>query len=157
MSPTNIQGWFPLGLTGLISLHSEGLSRVFSSTTVQKNQFLGIQPCLCPTLTSLHDSWKKHSFDYTDLCRQSDVSAFLHTYLGLSLAFLPRSKHLLILWLQPPPMLILEPPKIKSVSAFTFSPSTCHEVMGADVRILVFWMLSFKPTFSLSYPHEVAL
>ena len=44
--PVNTQGWFPLGLTGLISLPSKGLSRVFSSTTVQKHQFLGFQPYL---------------------------------------------------------------------------------------------------------------
>ena len=44
--PMNIQGWFPLGLTGLISLQSRGLSRVFSSTTVQKHQFFGTQPSL---------------------------------------------------------------------------------------------------------------
>ena len=45
--PMNIQGWFPLGLTGLIALLSKGLSRVFSSTTVQKHQFFGTQPSLC--------------------------------------------------------------------------------------------------------------
>ena len=44
--PMNIQGWFPLGLTGLIPLLSKGLSRVFSSTTVQKHQFLGSQSSL---------------------------------------------------------------------------------------------------------------
>ena len=44
--PMNIQGWFPLGLTGLISLQSEGLSRVFFSTTVQKHQFFSAQPSL---------------------------------------------------------------------------------------------------------------
>ena len=43
-----------------------------------------------------------------------------------------------------------QPPKIKSVTVSTVSPSTCHEVMGLDAMILVFWMLSFKPTFSLS-------
>ena len=42
--PMNIQGWFPLGLTGLISLRSKGLSSIFSSTTVQKHQFFGAQP-----------------------------------------------------------------------------------------------------------------
>ena len=62
-------------------------------------------------------------------------------------AFLPRSKHLLISWLQSPSTVILEPPKIKSA---TVSPSIYHEVMGPDAIILVFWMLSFKPTFSLS-------
>ena len=73
----NIQGWFPLGLTGSISLWFKGLSRIFSSTTVQKHQFLGTQPSLYgPTYTSAHDYWKNHTFDYMDLCRQSDVSAF---------------------------------------------------------------------------------
>ena len=62
------------------------------------------------------------------------------------IAFLSRSKCLLISWLQSPSAVILEPPKIKSV---TVSPSLCHEVMGPDSMILVFWMLSFKPTFSL--------
>ena len=57
--PMNIQDWFPLGLTGLISLQSKGLSRVFSNTTVQKHQFFLYNP----TLTSIHDYWKNHSFD----------------------------------------------------------------------------------------------
>ena len=63
------------------------------------------------------------------------------------IAFLPRSKHLLILWLQSPSAVILEPKKIKSVTISSFSPSTCHEVMGPAAMILVFWMLSFKTTF----------
>ena len=61
--PMNIQGWFPLELTGLISLHSKGLSRVFSNTTVQKHQFFSLLNG--PTLTSVHD-WKNHNFDYMD-------------------------------------------------------------------------------------------
>ena len=65
-------------------------------------------------------------------------------------AFLPRSKHLLISWLQSPSAVILEHKKIKSVTVSIISPPTCHEVMGPDAMILVFWMLSFKPTFSLS-------
>ena len=73
--PRNIQDWFPLRLTSLISLLSKGLSRVFSSTTVQKHQFFGAQSSLCPILTSVHGYWKNHSFNYTDLCQQSDVSA----------------------------------------------------------------------------------
>ena len=52
--------------------------------------------------------------------------------------FLPRSKHLLISWLQSPSAVILEPPKIKSVTVSTVSPSICHEVMGPDAMILVF-------------------
>ena len=61
--PMNIHGWFPLGLTCLISLQSKGLSRVFSSTRVQKHQFFGAQPSLGPTLTSIHDYWKNRSLD----------------------------------------------------------------------------------------------
>ena len=65
------------------------------------------------------------------------------------IAFLPRSKHLLISWLQSPSAVILESPKIKSDTVSTVSPSICHEVMRPD-GMIVFRMLSFKPTFSLS-------
>ena len=74
--PLNIQRWFPLGLTGLISLLSKGLSRVFSSTTVLKHQFFGAQPFLWPNSHVQLDYWKNHNFDYTNLCWQSDVSTF---------------------------------------------------------------------------------
>ena len=73
--PMSIQGLFPLGLAGLISLLFKGLSRVFFSTTIQKHQLFGAQPSFVPTLTSIHDNWKNHSFDYMDLCQQSNVSA----------------------------------------------------------------------------------
>ena len=72
----NIPGWFILGLTGWISLLSKWLSRVFSSTTVQKHQFFGAQPSLWINSHLYMTTGKKHSFDYTDLCWQSDVSAF---------------------------------------------------------------------------------
>ena len=69
----------------------------------------------------------------------------------LVIAFLPKSKRLLISWLQLPSAVILEPKKIfKSVPVFIVSPSICHEVMGQDDMIFVFWMLSFKPAISLS-------
>ena len=66
------------------------------------------------------------------------------------IAFLPRSKHLLISWLQSPSAVILEPKKIKSVTVSIVSPSICYEVMGLDCMIFVFGKLSFKPAFSLS-------
>ena len=66
--PKSIQGWFPLRLTGLISMLSKGLSRVFSSNTVWKHQFFGSLPSYCPALTSIHDYWKDHNVDYIDLC-----------------------------------------------------------------------------------------
>ena len=60
--PMNIQDWFPLGLTGLISLQPKRLSRVFSNTTVQKYQFLALSFLYSPTLISIHDYWKNRSF-----------------------------------------------------------------------------------------------
>ena len=68
----------------------------------------------------------------------------------LVITFLPRSKHLLISSLQSPSAVILEPKKIKSLTVSIVSPSICHKVMGLDAVIFVFWMLSFKSTFSLS-------
>ena len=74
-----IQSWFPLVLTGLISLLSKGLSRVFSSPTIFESiNSLALSLLHGPTLTSVHDYWKNYSFDYMHLCQQSDVSAFQH-------------------------------------------------------------------------------
>ena len=73
--PMKIQVWFPLGLTDLILL-SKGLSRAFSSTPVRKHQFFSESLLYGPTLTSIHDYWKSHSSDYTNLCRSTNVSAF---------------------------------------------------------------------------------
>ena len=68
---------------------------------------------------------------------------------SLVIAFLPRNRSLSISWLQSPSAMILEPKRIKYVTVSTVSSSICHEVVGLDGMILVFWMLSFKPTFSL--------
>ena len=75
--PMNIQSWFP-EWTGWISLLSKGLAIHLwhPSTTIQKHQLFGTQLLYNPTLTSIHDYWNKHNFDYMDLCQQSDVSAF---------------------------------------------------------------------------------
>ena len=61
--PMDTQDSSPLGWTGCNSLQSKGLSRVFSNTTVQKHQFFRVQLLCGPTLTSIHDYWKNHSFD----------------------------------------------------------------------------------------------
>ena len=76
ISPSNIQSWFPLGLTALIFLLSKGLSTVFSSTTIWSINSSAFSLLYGPTPMSVHDSWKNHSFDYADLIQQSDVSAF---------------------------------------------------------------------------------
>ena len=73
--PMSIKGWFPLGLTGL---QSKGLLRVFSSATIQNHQFLVVSFLYDPTLTSVRGNWKNHSFDYKDLCQQSDVCFLIH-------------------------------------------------------------------------------
>ena len=76
----------------------------------------------------------------------------------LVITFLPRSKHVLISWLQSPSAVILEPRKIKPATVYTVSSSVFHEVMGPGAMILVFWMLSFKSTFFtlLFYFHQEA-
>ena len=90
------------------------------------------------------------------LTRQTFVGKIMCLLLNmlsrLVIVFPPWSKRLLILisWLQSPSAVILEPRKIKSATISTVSPSICHQVMGLDAIILVFWMLSFKPTFLLS-------
>ena len=78
------------------------------------------------------------------------MSLLFNTLSRFVITFLPRSKHLLMSWLQSPSAVILEPKKIKSVTVSMVSPSIRHEGMGLDAMILVFWMLSFKPAFTLS-------
>ena len=146
--PMNTQDWSPLGWTSWISLQSKGLSRVFSKTTVQNHQFFGLSFLYSPTLTSIHDYWKTMAL--TRWTFVGKVMSLLFNLLSrLVITLLPRSKCLLISWLQLPFAVILEP-KIKPLTVSIISPSTCHEMMGPDAMILVFWMLSFKPTFSLS-------
>ena len=141
--PVNTQDWSPLGWTGWISLKSEGLSRVFSNTTVQKHQFFSIQLSL-GQLSHPYMTIAKTIALTRRTFVDKVMSLLFHMLSKLVVTFLPRSKHLLISGLQSPSAVILEPPKIKSV---TVSPSIYHEVMGPDAMILVFWMLSFKPTF----------
>ena len=107
---------------------------------------------LCsPTLTSIHDYWKNCSL--TRWTFVSKVISLLFNMLSrLVITFLPRSKSLLISWLQSRSTMILEPKKIKSAYVSIVFPSiVCHEVMGPDAMILLYWMLSFKPAFSLSF------
>ena len=83
-------------------------------------------------------------------CWQSYVCFLICCLTRFIIVFLPRSKRLLISWIQSPIAVILEPKRIKSVTVSIVSPSIYHEVMGPDAMILVFWILSFKPTFSLT-------
>ena len=104
--------------------------------------FMFIVPVSCPYMTTVKT---------IALTRQTFVDKVMSLIFDmlsrLLIAFLLRSKHLLISWMQSSYAVILEPPKIESVSVSTVSPSVCHEVMGLDAMILAFWILSFKPTF----------
>ena len=98
--PMNTHGWFPLGLTILISLLSKGLSRVFSSTTVWKYQFFGAQPSLWSN--SHICTWLLQNIIFLTILTFVDtVMSLLFNMLSqIFIAFLPRSYHLLISWLQ---------------------------------------------------------
>ena len=117
----------------MISLQSKGLSRVFSSTAVQRHQFFGTQPFYCPALTSVHDYWETIALTRGNFVGKVMSQLFIMLS-RLVIAFNPRTEHLS--WLQSPSAVILEPKKIKSDTVSTVSPSVCHEVMGPDARIL---------------------
>ena len=143
--PVSIQGWFHLRLTGLIFLPSNWLSGVFSSTTVWR----------CSAFFSVHLSQPYVTTGKTIVLTISTsvsrvMSLLFNTLTRFVIVFLPRSNHLLISWLQSPSTVISEPRMRKSVTASTFSPSICHEVMGLDAVILVFSIFCFKPALWLS-------
>ena len=139
----DIQRWFPLALTGLISLQSKGLLQHHNS----KASILQCSAFFIVHLSHLYMTTGKI------------IPLIIWTFVGKVMSFifymvsmfvitlLPKNKHLLFSWLQSLSIVIVEPKKIKSVTASTFPPSICHEVMGPDAMILVFWMLSFKPAF----------
>ena len=136
--PMNIQDWFPLGWTGWISLQRTGLSRVSSSTTVQEHQFFGAQLSLIVQLSHPYMTTGK-TIALTRWTFVGKVMFLLFNVLSrLVITFLPRSKRLLLSWLQSPSAVILEPRKIKSATVSTVSPSICHQVMGPDAMIIVF-------------------
>ena len=140
----NIQDWFPLELTGWISLQSKGLSRVFSQNHSSKASvlwFFMVQLSHPYMTTGKTIALTKQTFV------SKVMSVLFNTLSRLVITFLPRGKHLLISWLQSPSAVILEPKKIKSITVSIVSPSICHEVTGQDATIFVFWMLSFKPAF----------
>ena len=140
---TNIHWQFSSRLTGLISLQSKELSRVFSNTTVQKHQFFSAQLSLWSN-SYIHIWLLEKNIALTGWTFVDKVMSLLFNMLSrLVITFLTRSKHLLISWLQSPSAVILELKKIKSDTVSTVSPSMSHEVMGPDAMIFVFWMLSF--------------
>ena len=95
-----------------------------------------------PNLTSIHDYWK--TIALTRWISVGKLMSLLFNVLPrFVIAFLPRSKHLLISWLQSASAVILEPKKIKSVTVSIVSPSICQEVMGPDAMIFIFLNVEF--------------
>ena len=128
----NIQDWFSLQLTGLISLQSKGLSRVFSNTTVQKHQFFGAQLSHPYMTTGKAIALTRWTF-------VGKIMSLLFNMLSrLVIAFLPRSKCLLISWWQSPSAVILEPKKIVCHCFpiyFPWSDGTgCHDLSFSNVE-----------------------
>ena len=142
--PMNIQGLFPLGLTGVISLFA--VQRTLKSFLQHHNLKVSTLQHSAFFMAQLSHTYMTTG-ETIALIFVSKVISLLFIMLSrFVIAFLPRSKSLLISWLQSPSTVILETEKRKSVTASTFSLSVCHEMMGSDVMILVFQMLSFKPT-----------
>ena len=140
----NTQDLSPLGWTGWISLQSKGLSSLLkhhsSKASILQHSAHFIVQLSHPYMTT------GKTIALTRQTFVGKVMSLLFNMLSrLVITFLPKSKRLLISWLQSPSAVILEPPKRKSDTVSTVSLSISHEVM-----ILVFLMLSFKPTFSLS-------
>ena len=94
----------------------------------------------------MHDNWKHHSFDYTELFLQSSTSAFKNAA-RFVIAFLQTSKQVLISWLQSSSAVILEPPKVKSLTVSIVPPSICRQVMVWNAMIFIFWMWSLSQMF----------
>jgi len=147
--PMNIQGWISLGLTGLI-LPFKGHSRVFTSAKIWKYQFFGAQLYLWSS-SHIH-TWllgKPQLWRY-ELLLEKWCFCFFSVVTRIVIVFLPGSRHLLISWLQSPSTVILEPRKITSVTASTFSPSIFLKIEPDAMIFSLFCMLTFKPTFPVS-------
>ena len=145
--PMNSQGWFSLRLTGLIFFQSKGLARVFSSTTIRQHQFLA--PLLSLWSNSHISTWlleKPKLLLYEPLSVKWCL-CFFNTLSRFVIAFLPRNKCLNFMTAVTVHT-EFRSQENKICHCFHFSPFICHEVMGLDPMILVFWMLSFKPAFS---------
>ena len=141
----NIQDWFPSGWTNCMPLQFKGLKSLLQQVSI-----LWCSAFLIVQLSHLYMTTGK-TIALTRWTFVGKLMSLLFNLLSrLLITYLPRSNHLLISCLQSPSAVILETKNIKSVTVSIVSPQTCHEVMGLDAIILVFWMLSFKPTFSLS-------
>ena len=140
--PMNTQDWSPLEWTGWISFQSKGLSRVFSNTTVQKHQFFGTQLSLQSNSHPYMTTGKTIALTRWTFVGKV-MSLLLNMLSRLVITFLPRSKRLLISWLQSPSAVILEPPKYKVWHCFHCFPiyfpwsdgTRCHDLRFLNVEL----------------------
>ena len=113
-------------------MRSKGLEESSPTPQLKSINSFALSFLYSPTLTSINDYWKNRSL--IEWAFVSEAMSLLFNMLSsLVITFVPRSKCLLISWLQSSSAVVLEPPKIKSL---TVSPSICHEVMGPDVCFL---------------------
>ena len=147
--PKNTQNW-SLEWTGWVSLQSRRLQESSPTPQFKSINSSALSFLHSLTLTSIHDHWKNHNLTRWTFVGKV-ISLLFTTLSSLVITFLSKRKCLLISWLQSPSAVILEPPKIKSDTISIVSSSISHEMMGPYAMIFVFWMLSFKQTFPLSY------
>ena len=141
--PMYIQGWCPLGLTGLIFLKSKGLSGAFTSTTVWNINSSVLSLLIYVQLSHLYIIVGTTIALIIQTSVSKVMSLLFNTLSRFIIAFLPRSKRLLIPWLQSLSTMILEPKKIKSLTVSIVSPSICQEAMGLGPMIFIFLNAEF--------------
>ena len=148
--PMSTQDWSPLGWTAWDFLAVQGTLKSLLQHHSSKASILRCSTFFIVQLSHLYMTTGKN-IALTRRTFVGKVMSLLFNMLSrLVITFFPGSKLLLVSWLQSPSAVTLETRKVKSATVSTVSPSICHEVMEQDAMILVFWMLSFKPTFSLS-------
>ena len=153
--PVNIQGWFPLRMTGLISLLFKGLSRVFSSITVRKNQFFGTHPSLW---SNSHIYTWLHSFGFMNFVDKL-MSLLFNMLSRFAIVFLSRSKCLLISWLQFTVRSDFGAQENKVCHCFHFLPLYLPWSDGTKCHDLSFFHVEFQASFFalLFQPHQDSL
>ena len=141
--PMNIQDWFPLGWTGWISFQSKGLSKSLLQHHSSKASILQHSAFFTVQLSHPYMTTGKTIALTIQIFVGKVMPLLFNMLASYVIAFLSRSKGLLISWLQSTSTVILEPKKIKSVTVSTASPSICHEVMGPDAMDLSFLNFEF--------------
>ena len=150
----NIQGWFPLGLSGWVSFEGQRTPKSLLQHHNLKASILQHSVFFMVQLSYPYMTMHMITGRTIALTIWTFVSNVFNKLSSLVIASLPRSKGLLISWLKSPSTVIFEPKKIKSVTASTFSPSICHEVIGSDTMIFFFFNIEFQASFSTLLFHS---